>query len=583
MMMNSILGIEPASGGKAASVPTGNSEKSDGSSDFSDYLTAEPDQSKESAAARLSDGESTIPESAEETEAKSAGTASNEESSSEGDEKTTPAASSEESSEADPDIAASVQEAAETIVAGVTELANQAQAEGTVSAAQKAEIADAVEVANTAASQTLQENGSRQAALSTGEAATEEAQTAAHGKTAAQSDVKPAPADRKAGHSQPANSPKTDMRAEAALAQEPERPADSRQPLQELHSAKGKVAVPGSAAAVPETVDGKKAVAAESAGSRSQMEAAVKKGTQTRSGLRVSEAAERALAAKAVSGLPNEKAVEQMPVRQPEGVTRAVAAGAQGAVQVLATGLPLSRETSRNSEPGSVSIKVSEDISAEALAEGKPGSGISRTGQFNMVPAVQAAPQASVMFQPLLAAELTETAGEAELPFPALGLSGEAPGLSQLLTEASFGSHSVHRPEMPRMIAAQIAEAFAAKGEQKVEVSLNPQELGHVKMRVVTSETGITMIIQTERPETGDLMRRHINELAEEFRRMGYEDISFEFSGGQAGSGGEGGGTEEGTGQAGGAADSRTRGAETAGEQTTQNLRLGSAGVDMRV
>lgn len=57
------------------------------------------------------------------------------------------------------------------------------------------------------------------------------------------------------------------------------------------------------------------------------------------------------------------------------------------------------------------------------------------------------------------------------------------------------------------MVAAQLAEAFAAKGEQKVEVSLNPQELGHVKMRVVASETGITMIIQTERPETGDLMR----------------------------------------------------------------------------
>ncbi|UWQ79380.1 flagellar hook-length control protein FliK [Leisingera sp. S132] len=272
-----------------------------------------------------------------------------------------------------------------------------------------------------------------------------------------------------------------------------------------------------------------------------------------------------------------------MQARQPEGVARAVAAGAQGAVQSLAAGLPASRDTSRNPDLGSVSIKVSEDISAEALAEGKPGSGTSRTGQFSTVPAVQAAPQASVMFQPLLAAGLAENAGEADLPFHALGLSGEAPGLSQLLTEASFGSHTVHRPEMPRMIAAQIAEAFAAKGDQKVEVSLNPQELGHVKMRVVTSETGITMIIQTERPETGDLMRRHINELAEEFRRMGYEDISFEFSGGQAGSGGDGDGTEEGAGHDGGAAGARTDGAEAAGEKTIQNLRLGSAGVDMRV
>lgn len=578
MMMNSILGIEPAAGGKTASASAGSSNKSGGSSEFSDYMTAEPDQSEESGESRLPDGESPVPQSAEEAEAKSAGTASNEENSSEGEKKTDMSTSSEEPSEADLNTAVPVQELAAPNAARVTELAGQAQAESSVSAAQKAvEGADAVDLVNTRASQPLQEKVTQQAALSTGGAGVEAE------KTAAQGDVKLAPVGRQAVDGQPADSPKPDMRAEAVQAQETERTAGDRHPPQELRSAKGKDAVPGSAAAVPETVDVKKAVAAESAGSRSQMDFAVQKGTGAPAGARGGETVEGAVAAKTVSGKPNEQAVEQMPARQPEGVTRAVAAGAQGAVQVLAAGLPSSREASRNSELGSVSIKVSEDISAESLGEGKLGSGISRNGQFNMVPAVQAAPQAPAVFQPLLTAGLTETFGEGDLPFHALGLSGEAPGLSQLLTEASFGSHSVHRPEMPRMIAAQIAEAFAAKGEQKVEVSLNPQELGHVKMRVVTSETGITMIIQTERPETGDLMRRHINELAEEFRRMGYEDISFEFSGGHAGNGGEGDGTDEGNGQSGSAANSGTRGAETAGEQATQNLRLGSAGVDMRV
>ncbi|WP_206540274.1 flagellar hook-length control protein FliK [Leisingera sp. ANG-M1] len=171
--------------------------------------------------------------------------------------------------------------------------------------------------------------------------------------------------------------------------------------------------------------------------------------------------------------------------------------------------------------------------------------------------------------------------GSGETLSGVLGLSGDAPGLTQLLAEASFGTGTVHRPETPRMIAAQMAEAFAAKGEQKVEISLNPQELGQVKMRVMASESGITMVIHTERPETGDLMRRHIHELAEEFRRMGYEDISFEFSGGQAGGGHAGQEPDGGAAQSGSAA----RGSDTAEAQepATQNLRLGNSGVDMRV
>ncbi len=165
-------------------------------------------------------------------------------------------------------------------------------------------------------------------------------------------------------------------------------------------------------------------------------------------------------------------------------------------------------------------------------------------------------------------------------------LSAELPGLSQLLTEAVFQPGATHRVETPRMIAAQLAEAFAAKGERNMEVSLNPEELGRVKMRVSTSETGIVMTIQTERPETGDLMRRHINELAEEFRRMGFQDISFEFSSGDSSFGGQAeqgltGGSGASVGGAG--TDSEMAIAEQAADTPMQDLRLGSTGVDMRV
>ncbi|MFW8633978.1 flagellar hook-length control protein FliK [Cribrihabitans pelagius] len=170
-------------------------------------------------------------------------------------------------------------------------------------------------------------------------------------------------------------------------------------------------------------------------------------------------------------------------------------------------------------------------------------------------------------------------------PLSGLGsFAAEAPGLPQLLAEASAGAAgTVHRPETPRQVATQLAEAFAAKGEQKVDVSLNPQELGQVRMRVSASETGITVMIQAERPETGDLMRRHIHELAEEFRRMGYENISFEFGGGQSGGAFRDGGAGAEHAGAAASAGPGAPSAEPENEPAKQNLRLGSAGVDMRV
>jgi|GEM_PF-1589067 len=173
--------------------------------------------------------------------------------------------------------------------------------------------------------------------------------------------------------------------------------------------------------------------------------------------------------------------------------------------------------------------------------------------------------------------------GEAQLL--SADLTPDLPGLSQLLTEAVVQPGTVHRPETPRLVAVQLAQAFFAKGERNVDVALNPEELGRVKMRVSTSETGITVVIQTERAETGDLMRRHIHELADEFRKMGFENVSFEFNGGGA-SGGQT--SSEGESASGMGTSSNTDElddlvASELAEKQVQHLRFGNAGVDMRV
>ena len=62
------------------------------------------------------------------------------------------------------------------------------------------------------------------------------------------------------------------------------------------------------------------------------------------------------------------------------------------------------------------------------------------------------------------------------------------------------------------------------------DIRLNPKELGHLRMQIAFSENAISMHITAERTETSDLMRRHIETLAAEFRELGYSSINFSFS-----------------------------------------------------
>ena len=50
-----------------------------------------------------------------------------------------------------------------------------------------------------------------------------------------------------------------------------------------------------------------------------------------------------------------------------------------------------------------------------------------------------------------------------------------------------------------------------------------------------------TLTLTAERPETLDLMRRHIDQLAQDFRDLGYRNLAFSFAseGGQRGTGGQ--------------------------------------------
>lgn len=81
-------------------------------------------------------------------------------------------------------------------------------------------------------------------------------------------------------------------------------------------------------------------------------------------------------------------------------------------------------------------------------------------------------------------------------------------------------------------VARQIAQAMQHMPNRPVEITLSPEELGKVRMALSSTDGGLVVNVLTERPETGDLMRRHISNLETAFQDIGYSDISFSFSGG---------------------------------------------------
>ncbi|MCA0940248.1 flagellar hook-length control protein FliK [Salipiger pacificus] len=83
----------------------------------------------------------------------------------------------------------------------------------------------------------------------------------------------------------------------------------------------------------------------------------------------------------------------------------------------------------------------------------------------------------------------------------------------------------------------QVAEAIITGRGNKVEVQLEPEELGRVRFHMQLSEHGITLQVSAERPETLDLLRRNADQLARFLTEAGYQGGSLSFFGQRRGGG----------------------------------------------
>jgi hypothetical protein len=215
-----------------------------------------------------------------------------------------------------------------------------------------------------------------------------------------------------------------------------------------------------------------------------------------------------------LSGIEIESLVQPRP--SDSQTLRAQPAGNTSPRVVRAWGQPESAPT-LNGPAEAVSVKTGSSASPAA----------NRANRTSIVPdsAIMSAPKAPLVaqtfhqFSELAVGAATERAVMESAPIQVATTATPLPPAETATTP----------PALPKAVAQQLAEASIRAVDRPVDLRLNPEELGNVRISMIMSDGSITLTVQAERNETLDLLRRHSDLLAQELRQLGYGSINFSF------------------------------------------------------
>lgn len=131
-------------------------------------------------------------------------------------------------------------------------------------------------------------------------------------------------------------------------------------------------------------------------------------------------------------------------------------------------------------------------------------------------------------------------------PLPTVGTAHIEPHSSDLVLRATEGpawqmavaprrSHHVAAAApaaRPEGVVGQLAVAIAKATDARVEIRLDPPELGRVQIHLTSVEGGVQALVLAQRPETHDLLRRHAELLLHELAGSGFGSVSLDFASG---------------------------------------------------
>ena len=83
---------------------------------------------------------------------------------------------------------------------------------------------------------------------------------------------------------------------------------------------------------------------------------------------------------------------------------------------------------------------------------------------------------------------------------------------------------------LPKRFSANLARSVVESGHSRSELIMEPAELGRLRFDIVTQGDRVQINLSAERPETLDLLRRHAEELRQEFRASGLDTGSLNFN-----------------------------------------------------
>lgn len=146
------------------------------------------------------------------------------------------------------------------------------------------------------------------------------------------------------------------------------------------------------------------------------------------------------------------------------------------------------------------------------------------TAQASVRNVYQAA-QAPLSVSPIADAMPMEAEPQIALsPVQSSAAPGSAAPAVGLTTTPAQTSHAVHQ------ITAQIAAEVGTKSGRDIEVRLDPEELGRVRITVHPREAGMFIALAVERPETLELLRKNAGELMSNLQEFDLSGATFEFS-----------------------------------------------------
>ena len=148
---------------------------------------------------------------------------------------------------------------------------------------------------------------------------------------------------------------------------------------------------------------------------------------------------------------------------------------------------------------------------------------------------------------PLLPMKQAATKATSEITSPSLEMREPVLSLSRSSLDVSFqvlspqpvvapisslppaAPQQVAQAQTQALIQAQVVEAVRTSSNNDIEVRLEPEELGRLRIIMSPREGGMHVLVLAERSETLDLMRRHSDEFGGYLSDGGYKDAEIEF------------------------------------------------------